>query len=643
MDNFKKKLAKLLNTAKKSDNVSGVDKRLVHKLSGKRVPSLKQLAHLPRFLSAKELLIVRILLAIGFTSLFVAGISAFSSHIVTVPAPGGEYVEASVGSPRLVNPVLAYENDADLDLVTLIYSGLMKETVDGKLAVDLASEYRISEDGKIYTFKIRDNAYWHDNEPVKASDVVATFGFIKNPAWKSPYISRFKNVEVTAVDEKTVQFTLTEPFAPFLSYLKIGIMPEHLWSGVKPENVSRAEYNIKPTGSGPFRYKGLGKDEKGAIHSYSLTRNDSFYGNVPHLASITIKYYSSFMEATDALLKRRVDGISYLPSEYVSEVDKLRTVNLHQINVPQYTAVFFNQEKNELLKNEELRLVLAKAIDRDALLAATGRAGTIVNSPVMPWQDGFRSDLTPTPFDTTAAITSLDELGWQLDEDGYRYKGKGDSRKQLAIALTTIDTKENITVTQFIAAAWEKIGIRSTVEITPPARFQADKLRGRNYEALVYGEITGQDPDLHPFWHSSQVGETGLNLALWKNSKADELMVKSRAALTQDDRNAAQNEIQGLIAEDLPAIFLYSPTYIHAVSRRFGGIETKILDQPAGRLANIADWYVETKRTWVKNPDETTPVVEAEPTPEVAPADETANQEESSTTTDDEKTTSDSE
>ena len=132
----------------------------------------------------------------------------------------------------------------------------------------------------------------------------------------------------------------------------------------------------------------------------------------------------------------------------------------------------------------------------------------------------------------------------------------------------------------------------------PGSRIQKDKIRSREYDALLYGEIVGPDPDPYPFWHSSQNEGGGLNLAVFSNRRVDELLEKARGATKAEDREPMYKEFQDILAEEVPAIFLYSPTYTYAVARKVGGIDTGTVFTPADRFGGMTGWYVKTKRVW---------------------------------------------
>jgi peptide/nickel transport system substrate-binding protein len=583
---------------------SSLDKRLLLKLTGRHFPSFNQLKHLSKYLSEKEKTIIAFMVLIIFISLSVMGVYFIWSNIGEVPASGGTYVEASVGGPRFVNPILASTNDADLDIVKLVFSGLLKIDGKGELVPDLAESFTISEDGKIYTFQLKSEVTWHDGAPFTSADVAATINYIKDPTWKSPLNTQFKNVKIETPSERTVIFTLEEPFAPFLSLLTVGILPQHLWSEVLSENAARAELNLKPVGTGLFRFKNFTKNKSGAIFSYTLARYSEYYGEKPLLSEVTFTFYNDFNLATEALIDKKVDGLSFLPLEFREAVDKISSLRTYPFRLPQYTAIFFNQNHNQILKSKEIRQALALALDQEEIVKETlGYNGVPVHGPILPGFLGFHPDVKKYPPDSERAASLLNEAGWSLNDAGKRSKkitdangGKVDT--SLAITLTTVDAKENIAVAQIIKRHWENIGVQVELEMVPVSRVQQDILRPRAYDALLYGEILGADPDPFPFWHSSQNENGGLNLAAFSNRRVDELLEQARSATDREKRKSLYKEFQNILTEELPAIFLYSPTYTYAVDYRMRGIETGTIFTPADRFASIEKWYVKTKKIW---------------------------------------------
>ncbi|MEI8270313.1 MAG: ABC transporter substrate-binding protein, partial [bacterium] len=137
--------------------------------------------------------------------------SVNKSFMVSVPAQDGSLSEGIIGSPRFVNPILAYSS-TDNDLVSIIYSGLMRKNNDGTLSPDLAEEYNISKDGLTYTFTLKNKIYFQDGKQILIDDVIFTINKIKDPIIKSPKKINWDGVSVEKIDDKTVRFTLKQPY-----------------------------------------------------------------------------------------------------------------------------------------------------------------------------------------------------------------------------------------------------------------------------------------------------------------------------------------------------------------------------------------------------------------------------------------------
>ena len=175
------------------------------------------------------------------------------------PATGGVYTEALIGSMGRLNPLLDWTNPADRDVNRLIFSGLIRFDSHGLPQPDLAESWGATQDGTIYNFSLRTNAFWHDGTPVTTADVLFTVDLIKNGASLFPPDIKdlWSEIEVKQLNETTLQFILPEPFAPFLDYLTFGILPKHLLESTLPDQLANADFNIQPVGTGPYKFDHL--------------------------------------------------------------------------------------------------------------------------------------------------------------------------------------------------------------------------------------------------------------------------------------------------------------------------------------------------------------------------------------------------
>ncbi|MBI5071807.1 hypothetical protein HZB93_02870 [Candidatus Falkowbacteria bacterium] len=572
-----------------------LDKKLVLSLSKSRVPTFGQLKYLPKYLCRSEKCVLAGLFFVLIASTVFFAARFFLTRMEQVPASGGEYVEGLVGAPQYVNPILAQTNDVDMDLSHLIFSGLFKYNEKLELVPDLAEKFEVSEDKKVYTIFLRENLSWHDDEKLTASDVTFTASLIKDPLFKSPLYSGFRGVAVEKIDDKTIKFTLNEAYAPFLGMLTFGILPEHLWYNIPAQSANLAEYNIKPVGSGPFEFKSLTKDKSGSIKIYTLVRNENFYGQKPHLEKLIFKFYPDYESALAALQNKNIEGVSFLPEEMESTLQS-KKLTKYFLSLPQYTAIFFDQKNNEFLKDDAVRKALAISIPKNKIIEeALGGKGEAIDGPIFPGYVGYSSEIKKNVFDQALAAETLEKAGFKLAE-GETVRKKGD--KVLKIVLTTVDRPEYARAGEIVKTSWEVIGVQVELQMIPATRIQREIIRSRTYEALMLGTIVGFDSDPFPFWHSSQVEDPGLNLSLYANRNADKLLEEARQTDNAEERAKKYLEFQNILADNLPAIFLYSPRYIYVVSTDVRGVDVLRINVPSDRFAGISDWYKKTKRQW---------------------------------------------
>jgi peptide/nickel transport system substrate-binding protein len=116
---------------------------------------------------------------------------------------------------------------------------------------------------------------------------------------------------------------------------------------------------------------------------------------------------------------------------------------------------------------------------------------------------------------------------------------------------------------------------------------------------LLFGEVLGETPDPFPFWHSSQVKDPGLNLAVYESNKADNLLEAARVNLDPDIRAEKYQQFQDILIDDVPCIFLYRPDYVYFVDKKIkGGLDIDMIVDPSKRFSEIENWYTKQKRSW---------------------------------------------
>jgi peptide/nickel transport system substrate-binding protein len=519
-------------------------------------------------------------------------LAGYFSLTKPVPDYGGQYIEGVVAQPRYINPILSQTSDADADLVELMYSGLFRYGDTGRLEKNIARDFQISEDGRTYTVFLRSDVRFHDGDELTAEDVIFTVRSIQDPAYKSPLRANWQGIEATATDFFTVVFTLKKPYFGFLENLVVGILPKHIWEDIAPDNFTLADYNLtQPVGSGPYRFEKIDKDSQGNILSIHLQSNTTYFGGAPFISRMVFRFYPDEDSLFAAYDRHEVLGMHSVSFDRVDAATSKSGARLYEFPLPRMFAVFLNTNKSSALAYDEVREALTLSTDRVRIMNASLQGhGTVATGPLLPFVQGFSA--TELHLDIDHANALLDEKGWVPGEDGIRSK----NGTPLAFELVVPDWAELMRTADMLSEGWRTIGVRAEVKVLSQADLQQNVVRPREYQALLFGQGNMLDPDPYSFWHSSQRNDPGLNLAFYENKEVDTLLSDAREMLDPERRYDVYRQFQTILANDRPAIFLYSPNYLYVVSDVVQGIKVHPVNYASSRLSDVASWYIETKR-----------------------------------------------
>lgn len=557
--------------------------------------------YLPHVLGPQE---KRLILFLVFALVFSMGGLAVRNWLkFTRPAPqiGKSYAEGLLKEPRNINPVFAAQ-DADRDISRLLFSGLLTYSGKGELETDLAETYEISPDGKTYTVFLKKGVFWHDGAPLTAEDVIFTVKTIQNPQYKSVLRANWQGVGAEKLDDYTVRFTLRAPYAPFIENLTTGIIPKHLWESVGPEQAILHELNLKPVGSGPYKFDWFKQAKDGTILRYTLARNPRYHRGGPYLKKITFVFFKNEEEAIKAFRKGLVDGFGPISASRLQEQGSQKAMIL-AVSMPRIFGIFFNSKKAELLADKKVRQAIARALNREEIVKKAASGGAVPSASPLPFSGRNKTTESVSAYDPESAQKLLEESGWKdNDGDGIREKKIRQKGKEAAVplrfVLTTSDWPELLRSADIIKTALKDVGIDIAVEKRTLSELESEVIRPRNFEMLLFGQVYGYEPDLFAFWHSSQIKDPGLNVALYGNKKVDQLLEEARRLQDEKARNKKHEEAGLIIAQDLPAVFLYSQLYLYLLPADLQGVSLEKISLPADRFNEINKWYRETKRVF---------------------------------------------
>lgn len=509
------------------------------------------------------------------------------------PVEGGNYVEGVIGQPVAINPLISGDNEADRDLITLLFASLY----------DISEKREADTDQKNWTVTLRPDLKWSDGAPLTSDDVIFTINMVQDPEARSPLFATWQGVTIERVSELELHLSLKNTYAFFLENMKnLRIAPKHIYDGIPPQNFRLSEYGLKPIGSGPYKFVNYEKRPDGFIEQYNLIANKNYSLTKPFIKNFTVKFFPNKEDALKAFNIKGIDGIGGL------EIDDLNGIKIgHSVFSPsrsRYYAVFLNPNTGLSLKEKDVRNALSLATDNQSLVSEVlGGYGTVAYGPIPSSVSGYDASVySSQEFSIEKANQALEKAGWKLNDKGIREKLIQKSKVILEFDLVLPEARFLVETANALKESWAKIGVK----INPAVLKSADIINGiikpRNYQMILFGNTLNKTPDIFSFWHSSQRFDPGLNLSLLNDKAVDTLLENTRQALDESIRNQNMSKIQKTIYEAKAAVFLYSPDYIYAVSKKLGGFAEDPIAYSSNRFDNVAAWYLKTARVF-KNSD----------------------------------------
>ncbi len=514
--------------------------------------------------------------------------TALSKHYLEPkPVAGGVLTEGIVGSMSNGNPIFATDS-VDKAVSKLVFSSLLTYDNQGNLVGDLAKSWEMGPNASVFTVKLKDNAQWHDGQPVTADDVVFTYSTIQNPAAKSPLSSAWKGVKVEKVDDYTVKFTTPAPFVPFPNLLTNGIVPQHILEKVDISSLRSDGYNTNDlVGSGPFKYQGA--EMSGNNQEIKLIKNDQYYRPAVSLDGFSIKTFENQDELKKALESKRVDsagGFKLKDDEIFTDYSYPFVLNS--------ATMFFLKTTAPNLTDTKVRQALVRATNTTEINKILGYQAVQVKEPILNDQTGYNSEFWQLGFNQAEAAKLLDEAGWKIPENGkYRVK----DGKELSLKLVSENNEIYPAIATELQKQWEKVGVKLDVSFVNADQITQTFIPNHEYDVFLYGINIGSDPDVYAYWHSSQAnsGSSRLNLSEYKSSAADLALESGRSRSKDDLRAAKYKPFLSSWKNDAPAIGLYQPRYLYLSNKQiYGIVDSRRLNSPEDRYNNVNEWMVKT-------------------------------------------------
>lgn len=442
------------------------------------------------------------------------------------------------GDPMSFNPD-TLPDDYGYAIVQNLFNRLVKLDASKQVIPDLATKWDVSDDGKIITFHLRDDAHWHDGKPVTSKDVKYTFDVIKeNPAYfMSTRLEIVDSIDIP--DDYTVVFNMNQADVSFIAELgwyATFILPEHIFNNGQAWEDNPA--TMDPIGSGPFKFGEFKQSE-----SVTIVANPDYHEGAPKIDKIIFSIIPDDATAVQALVNGEIDVLESVPAANVDELLGNKNIRMVLNEYPSPIRIIFNFN-SELVSDVNIRKAIATAIDKEEI------SQKIFNGVQKPEYNMYpsliewasNSEDTSPRFDIEGAMKILEDAGYKKDADGFYIRG---------ITMDIFEDGGCPDIAKLMAASLEKAGIELKIQVHEFNAWNDKVVVQRDFMIEMQGGFMGPDPAA--LEKRFATGEFN-NLGSYSNKKFDELLVKAVATGVQEDRAILYKEAQKIMAEELPYV-----------------------------------------------------------------------------------------
>jgi peptide/nickel transport system substrate-binding protein len=537
-------------------------------------------------------------------------------EVVVTPTPippkkGGVWVEGSSADASILNPILASDS-ASFDVLGWFFPSLLGQNAfSGAFEpTEMAESWEVSDDGLIWTFHLRQDVQWTDGTPVTANDFKYTYEAIASDNVDTPRKSNVEQIESIEIpDDYTIVVTFKEVKCDGLGDLNLGWLPSHLFAEDFSDVMTSPENEAPSVSAGPFVFSEWVRDD----HA-SVVRNDTYWKGAPNMDGWIYKIVPDPGARLAQLQTGELDLIGVQP-EQLTTVELDPNLNLYKFKDDGYSYIGLNlanpenpmpgqdeegnlveQDPHPILSSKNVRQAIAHALDYDTIISKVylGQGYKMAANvlPAVEW--AYDPAIQPYSFDTDAASQLLDEAGWtDSDGDGVREcNGCGTTEDGTPLELTLITNAGNTTREDLGALVQDQlnsIGFKINFEAIDFGTL-VQELLGQTYDMVIIGWTgLGSDPNDDSFWHTKfDTPGSGFNFVSYSNPKINELLEKgvSVPGCAPEDRAPFYKEIQQIIHDDVPYVFVTGTVGNTGYSKKFNGVNPG----PWSFYWNIEQW-----------------------------------------------------
>ncbi|MBA2312739.1 MAG: ABC transporter substrate-binding protein [Actinobacteria bacterium] len=523
------------------------------------------------------------------------GVALLLIGLLLAPAAFGQ----DSGEDKKVIYTLGSDNDVDsmnpfigVEAPAYFMYGLNYDSLIGYSQEDLspvprlAESWETSEDGKAWTFNIRQGMKWSDGEDLDANDVAYTYQRVldEKQGCCIDYISLIDNIEVP--DDYTVVMTTRKPTTQLLQGFPY-ILPEHVWSKISEKEAKTFENYPDPVTSGPFH---LSEWQKGQF--FTMEANPDYYAGAPKIDAITYRVFNNEDAAVQALKAGELDFIDGLSANAFTTLQNQEGIGTHEANIPSFDEIGMNTGADDVipdsdghpaLKDPIVRQAMSHAVDKEVVADRVLRGyGTVGETIVPPFSAAYHYEPPEEDvyeFDLDLANQMLEDAGYvDTDDDGVREMPGGGRPLEFRYYTRSEDNGTSKTA-QFVSSWFEDIGIATNVEALTDTKLTNVIFEG-NYDIFHWGWFPDPDPDfILSIFTCSQRPPGGIwSDSFYCDEEYDQMYAEQKTVADAEERATIVKEMQKQIYEAAPYIVLYYDANLQAYSTNWTGFKT----QPAG-------------------------------------------------------------
>jgi peptide/nickel transport system substrate-binding protein len=482
-------------------------------------------------------------------------LALFALSFGIAAAQGGGTLRVAVNAPPgTLDPALQ-SDDSEIALNRAIYDYLIEVLPDSTIGPNLASEWSVSDDGLVYTFKLVEGVTFHDGSAFTAADVAWTFERLK--AQSSQALNLLGDFSVTTPDDLTVQFTLTTPNADFLygvgARQAVILQANQDTPNVIGDDGSLAEFN----GTGPFKLVSYDPGSRAV-----LTRNETYWKEgAPLLDGLEFVYMDDQQAQVDALQSGQVDFVFRIPQTIVAGLEGNDAVTVLSQASDIHAVIRVRADAGALGEDVRVRQALKYATDRDALndLVAQGNGLVGNNDPIAPvFGDYYDDSIATQAYDPAMACQLLEEAG------------KSPLEFTLYYPQDTLDFND---LAPALEQQWNSTGcITVTLQNLPAGQYYDDSYENNWLAAQVAITNWSAQPSPQSELAQAFTTEGAYNESHYSNAQVDELIAQASQTADVAARKAIYSQIAAIFAEEGPVIIPYFQPLYGATSAGVTGL-----------------------------------------------------------------------